>query len=379
MRAAAAALILALAAGGARADRVSPPPPTATEVAKILNQDRVSDGYRAASALVAAHPDEPEGHYLLASAELSMNRLDDADAQIQLGLASAHGPIAAHLHGLRATLAAARADDATAGREADLALAIDPREPLGLDVRHQLDLADRFAHGGAPTPAPGAPALVQRFFALIAQGATAAELADMLDPGILAKAPPIITRDTSGLIAVVEGVFAALHAQADGAGMRVVAWEVSPEPTRAEVQVELLVENVFTPARVETMRQLYADPATRALIDPETRATFDGLDPADREATLHQMIGQRRRTLMPISVLVAGAGARARIGDLSINGVSVRDEFVPNLATPTAPAAAPAPAPESGGPLLLMIGGPALIVVGAVGLAWRRRARAARS
>ncbi|MCE9577626.1 MAG: tetratricopeptide repeat protein [Deltaproteobacteria bacterium] len=360
---------LAMAAAPVRADRVSPPPPTAAEVGQLLAQDRISDAHRAAEALVAAHPEDARARFLLASALVALNRAEDALAQLDAGLAVATGEAAAHLHGLRANLAVLRGDAAMARQEVDLAFALLPGEELAGDVRRQLDLVERHAQRVAAPPPAGAAALVYRFFTMIEQGATASELAALIDLGILARSPPGVPRTQASLVGLVRAASDAFTARD---GTRVLAWELAPGPTPTRVGVTLLVENVFSAARIDALRAMYADPRARALIEPETRAMFDGLDPGDREEAMRRMIGQHRQTLAAVTVEVVDDGAAMRIVDLTFNGVSVRDQWGPTISDATAVEAPPAAARS---PILPVVLG--VLAVAIVSLPWvlRRRRR----
>jgi len=296
--------------------------PTLEDLQNALAEGKVSDAHHLGEQYMKAHPDDADAAYLYASTCMSMGLFDQGNAALDAAMRS--HPKDAALHGARADIAALRGDDATARREVTLALALDPQQLDALEVKKQYDVLDHYTQHVAPKVAPGSPAdTVATMLGKLASDAPASEIAPMIDPGILANAPAALPRGEAAMQEIVSGAISAARMQFAAGNYDFVAYEVQPDA--------LLIENRFTPERVEMMKKLFADPQGQQMLDDETRQIFQGLDAADRDATFDRLVGSRRLALTEMQVPVVKSGDAYVIADFKLNGMSVRDQLLPML------------------------------------------------
>jgi Tetratricopeptide repeat len=325
-----AVVSLAAAAAVARADRPAPPPPTVEDVRNALADNHISEAHRLGTMVIAAHPEDPQAAYLVASTCMSMGLFDEGNHYLDVALA-AH-PDSAELHGLRASIAALRGDDATARDQVAKAIALDPAQTDAVDVKQQLDVADHYAHHTSPVPPRGSPAArVAELLGKLAAGASAEDIVDYVDPGILANAPASLPRGRDSLVDVLRGAIKAARQQLATGAYAFTAYEVGVDAPDNVVTVRLLMENRMTADRVRVMKTLFSDPQGREMIDPETRHIFEGLDPADRDSAFDRMIGSRRVAIGVLEVPVVNNHGVLQVADFKINGTSLRDTMLPAL------------------------------------------------
>jgi hypothetical protein len=324
------AAIAGAGGGAARAERVSPPPPTLADVQTALAAGQISEARRLGEQLVAAHPDDAKAAYFAASGDMAVGLLDEGLAHLDAALAKHPGE--ADLYGLRGSISQLRGDDAAARDAVGKALAIDPAQEDALEVKRELDLADAYVKHTTPALAPGSgPALVASLLGKIATGAPPEDVADFFDPAILTNAPGGLPPTRDSLVALVRGAYEAADAQMSAGSYAFVAYRVAPDAPGDVVTVDLLIENRWTAERVAMMKKLFEDPQGRAMLDAESRQIFEGLDPGDRDAAFSRLIGTRRRALATMEVPVVAKGSSWVVSDLELNGMSIRDQLLPLL------------------------------------------------